>query len=60
MIFIKLFHKSFCIFHENRIKKEEVSADASLESTDSAISDIASKSFARIRSLINLDIKVKK
>ena len=60
MKFINLFHKSFCTFHENRIKKEEVSADAGLESTDSAISDIVSKIFARIRSPINLDIKVKK
>ena len=60
MKFIKLFHKSSYEFHENRIKKEEVSADVGLESKDSAISDIVSKIFARIRSLINLDREVKK
>lgn len=58
--FIKLFHKSFYEFHENRIKKKEVSADADLESTDGAISDIVSKIVARIRSLINLDREVRK
>ena len=58
--FIELFHKSFYWFQENRIKKKEVSADADLESTDGAISDIVSKIVARIRSLINLDREVKK
>ena len=58
--FIELFHKSFYGFQENRIKKKEVSADADLESTDGAISDIVSKIVARIRSLINLDREVKK
>ena len=60
MKFIELFHKFFYEFHENRIKKKEVSADAGLESTDRAISDIVSKIVARIRSLINLDKEVKK
>ena len=59
MKFIKLFHKSFYEIHENRIKKEKVSAGAGLESTDGAISDIVSKTVARIRSLINLDREVK-
>ena len=58
--FIKLFHKSFYEFHENRIKKKEVSGDAGLESTDDAISDIVSKIVARIISLVNLDKEVKK
>ena len=58
--FIELFHKSFYGFQENRIKKKEVSADADLESTGGAISDIVSKIVARIRSLINLDREVKK
>ena len=53
--FIKQFHKSFHEFHENRIKKKGASADAGLESTDGAISDIFSKIVAKIRSLINLD-----
>ena len=60
MKFITLFHKSFYEFHENRIKKGEVSVDAGLESTDSAISDIVSKIVVRIRSFINLDREVKK
>ena len=58
--FIKQFHKSFHALHENRIKKKGASADAGLESTDSAISDIFSKIVAKIRSLINLDREVKK
>ena len=58
MKFIELFHKSFYEFHENRIKKEELSADADLDSTDGVISDIVSKIVARIRSLINLDREV--
>ena len=58
--FIKLLHKSFYEFYENRVKKEEVSADAGLESTDGAISDIVGKIVAKIRSLINLDREVKR
>ena len=60
MWFIELFHKSFYEFHENRIKKEEVSADTGLESTEGAISGIVSKFVARIRCLINLDREFKK
>ena len=60
MKFIELFHKSFDEFHENRIKKEEVSADADLEFTDGVISDVVSKIVARFRSLINLDGEVEK
>ena len=56
--FIELFHKSFYKFQENRIKKEEVSANSGLESTDGAMSDIVKKIVARIRSLINLDREV--
>ena len=56
--FISLFHKSFYRFYENRIKKEEVSANA--DSTDSVISDIVSKIVAKVRSLINLDGEAKK
>ena len=52
MKFINLFHKSFCEFHENRIKKEEARTDA--DSTDGVISDIVSKIVEKIRSLINL------
>ena len=59
MKFIELFHKSFYEFHENRIKKEGLSADADLDSTDGVISDIVSKIVIRIRSLINLDKEVK-
>ena len=58
--FIKLLHKSFYEFYENRVKKEEISADAGLESTDGAISDIVGKIVAKIRSLINLDREVKR
>ena len=60
MKFIKLFYKSFYEIHENRIKKKEVSANAGLESTDDAISNIVSKIVARIRGLVNLDKEVKK
>ena len=60
MKFIKLFHKSVYGFHENRIKKEEVIADAGLEFTCGAISNIVSKIVAKIRSLINVDRDVKK
>ena len=60
MKFIELFHKSFYKFHENRVKKEEASADAGLDSTDRVISEIVSKIVARIRSLINLYREVKK
>ena len=56
--FIELFHKSFNKFQENRMKKEEVSANSGLESTDGAISDIVKKIVAIIRSLINLDREV--
>ena len=58
MKFIELFHKSFHEFHENRIKMEEVSANADLDSLDGVISDIVSKTVARIRTLINLDREV--
>ena len=58
--FIKLFHKSFYEFHKSRIKKEEVRADGGLESADGAIRDIASRTVAKIRSLITLDREVKK
>ena len=57
--FIKLFPKSFYEFHENRIKKEEISADADLDSADGAISDIISKIVAKLRCLINHDSEVK-
>ena len=57
--FIKLFHKSFYEFHENRIKKEEISADADLDSADGAISYIISKIVAKLRCLINHDSEVK-
>ena len=57
--FIKLFHKSFYEFQENRIKKEEISADADLDSADGAISDIISKIVAKLRCLINHDSEVK-
>ena len=60
MKFIKLFHKSSYEFHENRIKKEEVSADVGLEFTEAVISDVVSKIVARIRTLIDLDREVKK
>ena len=65
IIFIKLFHKSFYEKdfyqkYQNRIKKEEPSADGNLNSADGVISDIISKIVAKIRSLINLDSKVKK
>ena len=43
-----------------KIKKEEVSDDAGLESTDGAISDIVSKTVAKIRSFINFDRRSKK
>ena len=46
--------------HENKKQKEEVSADASLKSTDGAISDIVRKLVAKIRNPINLDRAVKK
>ena len=58
--FINLLLKSFYEFHENGIKKEEVSADADLDSEDDIISDILSKIVAKIRSLINLDKEEKK
>ena len=58
--FINLLLKTFYEFHENGIKKEEVSADADLDSEDGIISDILSKIVAKIRSLINLDKEEKK
>ena len=58
--FINLLLKTFYGFHENGIKKEEVSADADLDSEDGIISDILSKIVAKIRSLINLDKEEKK
>ena len=53
--FINLFHKSFYEFHENKVKKEEASADADLDSEDGVISDIICKIVAKVRSLTNLD-----
>ena len=58
--FINLLLKTFYEFHENGIKKEEVSADADLDPEDGIISDILSKIVAKIRSLINLDKEEKK
>ena len=58
--FINLLLKTFYEFHENGIKKEEVSADADLDFEDGIISDILSKIVAKIRSLINLDKEEKK
>ena len=49
---INLFHKSFYEFHENRIKKEEASADADLDSDGSKINGILSKIVGKIGSLI--------
>ena len=53
--FINLFHKSLYEFHENKVKKEEASADADLDSEDGVISDIICKIVAKVRSLTNLD-----
>ena len=58
--FINLLLKTFYEFHENGIKKEEVSADADLDFEDGIISDILSKIVAKIRSLIILDKEEKK
>ena len=60
MEFIKLFHKSFYGLNENRTKKEDAIADAGLESTCGAISNVISKIIAKVRRLINVDRDVKK
>ena len=47
-------------FLENTIKKEEASANGNLDSEGSVISEIYSKIFAKIRSIINHDREEKK
>lgn len=47
-------------FYENTIKKEEVSANANLDSEGGVITEIYSKIAAKIRSIINHDREEKK
>ena len=58
--FINLFHKCFYEFLWEYNKKEEVSANANLDSEDGVINEIYSKIAAKIRSIINHDREEKK